>query len=88
MQQECVEQFHIVNNQELYMMWKTNVVAVVVAVVELLNMQEKNEEEVQQQLLLDQIMLVNGLIMDLTRRKTRMVLESWVSLEVLTFYLQ
>ncbi len=78
-QQEYVEQFHIVNNQELYMVLKMNVgvvvvVVVVVAVVEQLNKQEKNEEEVQQQLLLDQIVMVNGMIMDLTRRKTRIVL--------------
>jgi hypothetical protein len=74
-QQEYDERFHIVNNQELYRVLKMNVVVVAVAVgVEQLNRQEKNEEEVQQQLLSDQIMLVNELIMDLTRRKTRMVL--------------
>ncbi len=75
-QQEYVERFHIVNNQELYMVLKMNVAAavVVVVVVEQINRQEKNEEEVQQQLLLDQIMLANELIMGSTRRKTRMML--------------
>ena len=46
--------------------------AAVVVVVEQLSRQVKNEEEVQQRWMSDRIRVVNELIMDSTRRKTRM----------------